>query len=296
MIFIQKLRLTALAAFVASAGIERLSAQAATPAQYPPTGKLIDVGGYRVHLNCVGSAGPTVMIVGSSYSFDWTLVQGPISTFARVCTYDPSGSVWSDPGPETTCDSRVTEIHRVLHRGGIDDPVVLVGHSIGAVWARMYADRYPEEVQGVVLSDHAGRYRMAVPSAVPSAVPFNGARVMPSQDESLLKLPAATQAVHRWAASLSHQSSIPLFNQCIAQLDTSKANRPGALGSRPLVVIANGTLAGSEDYSSAQSRLLALSRRARAMVSSTTGHQAPLDDPETIIRAVRQVVDELRKR
>jgi hypothetical protein len=80
------------------------------------------------------------------------------------------------------------------------------------------------------------------------------------------------------------------------QLQASKANRPGALGNRPIVVIGNMTLAGSEDYLSAQSRLLALSRQSRVMTSATNAHQAPLDDPGTIVRAIRQVVDETRKR
>ena len=56
------------------------------------------------------------------------------------------------------------------------------------------------------------------------------------------------------------------------------------------------TLAGSEDYVSAQSRLLALSQHSSAMVSATAAHQAPLDDPGTIVRAIKQVVDEIRKR
>jgi pimeloyl-ACP methyl ester carboxylesterase len=290
---------------LACVGVERLGAQ---PAPLPP-GSLIDVGGYRVHLNCVGSGRPVVVITGSGYSVDWALVQQPVSSFTRVCTYDPSGSAWSDRGggPETTCDSRVSELHRLLHKAAVDDPIVLTGHSIGAVWARMYADRYPTEVQGMVLSDHAGRYRMAVgppaPSSATPATPFGagpavlGARTpMPSQDESLLKLPPTQLALHRWAASLPHESSIPLFDRCIAQLDTSKASRPGALGDRPLIVIGNATLAGSEDYVRAQSRFLALSRRARAMISPTTAHQMPLDDPGTIVRAVKQVVDDIRKR
>ena len=215
-------------------GIEPLASQAPPSSRPPAPGVLVDVGGYRVHLNCVGSGRPTVVITGSGYSVDWSLVQGPVSSFARVCTYDPSGSAWSDRGPETTCDSRVSELHRLLHKGGVDDPIVLVGHSIGAVWARMYADRYPSEAVGMVLSDHAGGYRMALsPPGLRGATPFGAAPAMspggrmpmPSQQESLLKLPAAALALHRWAASLPHESSIPLFNRCIAQLDTSKANR-----------------------------------------------------------------------
>lgn len=126
-------RATPLAAFLlACVSIERLAAQS-TPSPRPPApGVLVDVGGYRVHLTCVGSGKPTVVIVGSGYSVDWTLVQGPVSNLTRVCTDDPSGSAWSDQGPETTCESRVSEIHRALQKGGVDGPILLTGHSIGA--------------------------------------------------------------------------------------------------------------------------------------------------------------------
>ncbi len=134
-----------------------LAAQAPAGAPYPPLGALVDVGGYRVHLHCTGTGRPAVVIVGSGYSFDWSLVQGPVSTFTKVCTYDPAGSAWSDPGPAPTCNGRVLEIHRALQNGGVDGPIVLVGHSIGAVFSRLYADRYPAAVAGMVLSDHAGR-------------------------------------------------------------------------------------------------------------------------------------------
>ena len=56
------------------------------------------------------------------------------------------------------------------------------------------------------------------------------------------------------------------------------------------------TLVNSEDYMRAQTRLLGLSKRSMAMISATTAHQAPLDDPATIIRAIKLVVDEIRKR
>ena len=68
---------------------------------YPPPGKLIDIGGYRLHLNCTGDKGPTVVLIpgAGDFSFDWSLVQPGIAKFARVCSYDRAGYAWSDPGP-----------------------------------------------------------------------------------------------------------------------------------------------------------------------------------------------------
>ena len=144
----------------------------------------------------------------------------------------------------------------------------------------------------MVLSDHAGRYRFSPPAPPP----FGAAPVMPTQEQSLQKLPPAAQALHGWAAALPHKSSIPFFDSCIAQLGTSTATRPGALGNRPLVIIGNSALAASDDYRKVQSALLALSRNATSMTAATYGHDMPLDDPESIVRAIKKVVDDIRKR
>src|ERR1700734_4134672 len=92
------------------------------PSQPPPLGTLVDVGGYRVHLYCVGQGSPTVMIAGA-FSFDWALVQPEVATFTRVCTFDPSGTAWSDPfktAAVPTCDQRVDEIHRLIMKAPVD--------------------------------------------------------------------------------------------------------------------------------------------------------------------------------
>ncbi|MEI9972913.1 MAG: hypothetical protein WDO73_13125 [Ignavibacteriota bacterium] len=92
-------------------------------AQTPtPPGRMVDVGGYRVHVNCVGAGSPTVMIVGAGFSFDWALVQPEVARFATVCTYDASGTAWSDPGPELTCRERVSEIHKLTRAAPLRAP------------------------------------------------------------------------------------------------------------------------------------------------------------------------------
>ena len=121
----------------------------------PPSGTLLDVGGYRVHLYCTGAGSPTVVIVGAGPSFSWGLVQPAVSKTTQVCSYDHSGTTWSDDGPSDSCSLRVEEVHTALRTLGVTGPFVLVGHSIGGFVARLYAERYPAEAAGIVFVDHA---------------------------------------------------------------------------------------------------------------------------------------------
>src|SRR5215831_13154312 len=134
-----------------------MQTQTIVPAQSAPAplGKLIDVGGCRVHLYCIGTGSRAVVIVGAGYSFNWGLVQPEVAKFTQVCSYDHSGIGWSDSGPKDSCSLRVTEVHTALKSEGIKGPYVLVGHSLGGLVARVYAGQYPNEVAGMVFVDHA---------------------------------------------------------------------------------------------------------------------------------------------
>lgn len=124
--------------------------------KHPPPGKLVDVGGYRLHLNCTGKRGPTVVLIAGAgdFSFDWSLVQPGVSRFTRGCSYDRAGLAWSEPGPTPrTMRQDAYELHTLLKAARIKAPYVLVGHSIGGLIARVYAEQYPDEVAGMVLVD-----------------------------------------------------------------------------------------------------------------------------------------------
>src|SRR5262245_25390781 len=69
--------------------------------RYSVPGKLVDVGGRRLHINCVGEGSPAVVMEAGAgdFSFDWSLVQPEVARFTRVCSYDRAGYAWSDAGP-----------------------------------------------------------------------------------------------------------------------------------------------------------------------------------------------------
>jgi pimeloyl-ACP methyl ester carboxylesterase len=124
---------------------------------YPPPGKLVDVGGHRLHIHCLGEGSPTVILEAASggMSAHWALVQQQVARATRVCAYDRAGLGWSESGPKPRDARQISsELHTLLGEASIDEgPNVLVGHSYGGLYARMYADRYPNEVAGVVLVD-----------------------------------------------------------------------------------------------------------------------------------------------
>ena len=129
---------------------------------HPPPGRLIDIGGYRLHLDCVGSGSPTVVFDagGADDSLAWYKVQPEISQHVRACTYDRAGLGWSDPSPlPRTSRVIAIELHTLLQRAQVYGPYVLVGHSLGGMNVRMFAALYPQEIGGMVLVDSVYPYQ-----------------------------------------------------------------------------------------------------------------------------------------
>jgi pimeloyl-ACP methyl ester carboxylesterase len=121
-----------------------------------PPGKLVDLGGYKLHLNCTGSGSPTVVLSAGAgdFSTDWALVQPKVAAFTRVCSYDRSGAAWSDLGPKPrTLYQEVFDLERLLRAGGEHGPYIVGGQSLGGMVARLFAQRYPRQTAGVVLVD-----------------------------------------------------------------------------------------------------------------------------------------------
>jgi len=133
------------------------SAQNSSAPPFRAPGRLIDLGGWRLHLNCSGQANPsrpTVILEAGAgdFSVDWNLVQPLVAPFARVCSYDRGGAGWSDLGPRPrTMRQLVWELHALLEKADEKAPFLLVGHSYGGWLTRLFAETYPAKVSGLVL-------------------------------------------------------------------------------------------------------------------------------------------------
>jgi len=129
---------------------------AATTPEPKPLGKLVDLGGHRLHVNCTGKGSPTVVVENGlgDFSFGWILVQSRVSRFTGICTYDRAGYAWSGPGPKPRTFGQLNlELRDALSKLGEQGPFVLVGHSYGGPEVRNFATTYPGEVAGIVLVD-----------------------------------------------------------------------------------------------------------------------------------------------
>jgi len=271
-----------------------------------PLGKLVDVGGYRVHLYCTGRGSPTVVIVGGGFSFNWGLVQPEVAKFTQVCSYDHSGIGWSDPGPKDSCSLRVSEVHNALKNAGIKGPYVLVGYSLGGLVARLYAGRHPDEVAGVVFVDHAMMLGALmsrppgdakVPPPVPPPSSFLGIESVPNFN----KLSDQDRQLHLWAMSQTRNQMALITNgeimpQCFADADAIMKERSHPLGEKPLVDVSQdlGNFTGIPAYAKLQTELLSLSQNSKQIIAEKSGHFVIIDRPDVVIGAIWQVVQSVR--
>jgi pimeloyl-ACP methyl ester carboxylesterase len=126
--------------------------------RFPAPGRLVDVGSHRLHVQLLGepTGAPTVVLEAgmASMSANWAWVRDDLTRDGRVVTYDRAGLGWSDRGTGAMdAATSATELHTLLSAAGVEPPYVLAGHSYGGLVVRMFADRYPAEVAGMVLVD-----------------------------------------------------------------------------------------------------------------------------------------------
>lgn len=290
------------------AGIVAAQTIAQTPAKPAPIGRLVDVGGYRVHLYCTGQGSPTVMIAGAAFSFDWALIQPEVAKFTRVCSFDPSGTAWSDPYPFTgeapTCEHRVEELHNLITRIPIDGPYMLVGFSTGALSARLYAIEHPDNIKGMVIVDHAflgssgDTSRRASPrphSYTPPVLISKAPITMNYEDDpNFTRLPKRDQDLHRWAMSQHPlKPGEAMVNDCVAHIEQLTPQHAHPLGDLPLIVISTPNVASG--YAELQAKLLMLSDNSRQRIAQNSSHRVIIDRPDVVIQAIREIVDDLRQ-
>ncbi len=288
--------------------------------RYPAPGKLINVGGHKIHSYCSGKGAPTVVLdagLGANLTW-WALVQKNVSRFARVCSFDRAGYGWSDSGKEPrTSEKIVHELHTLLHAmPDTPPPYILAGHSFGGANVRLYANTFPDEVFGVVLVDacHEKQYQN-----------LDGGTQSPPQgawerwkDHILESTLAHHCGISRWHMSdsmkpffsdllsddlreiiiakastvkslKSRDSECSFIHESLAQLQTS-ANM---LENKPVIVITRGKYEGESSDASwvaYQKELANLSSQGKHIVAEKSGHMINVEQPEIIVNAIHELV------
>jgi pimeloyl-ACP methyl ester carboxylesterase len=119
---------------------------------------LIDVGGYRLEARVKGAGNPTVVFetgFTGGIPLYWRL-QDRIAEHTRTLVYERAGLGRSDPGPQPrTAEQMARDLHSLLAALDIRPPVVLVGHSAGGLFMRVFAHDYPADVAAMVFIDPA---------------------------------------------------------------------------------------------------------------------------------------------
>jgi pimeloyl-ACP methyl ester carboxylesterase len=116
----------------------------------------VDVGGHSLNLLIGGQGSPAVVFEGGFGAgiASWSTVQKEVAAFARTVSYDRAGLGQSESGPKPRSAKQIaTELHTALEKAGVKPPYVLVGHSFGGIYVRVFAEMYPKEVAGMVLLD-----------------------------------------------------------------------------------------------------------------------------------------------
>ncbi len=294
-------------------------AKARLKAQYPPTGQLLDVGGYRLHLACQGSGGPTVILEAGagSFSLHWARVQPELAKTGRVCAYDRAGYGWSDRSPRPrTASVMAEELATLLRNADIRGPYVLAGHSLGGPIIRQFAHAHQRDVVGMVLVDSAHETQIArFPEPIRNAqgrmtTPLRlmklaaGAGILALKPSILaLPLPGDT-AVTAQALVASSSKHLATFLDETTAAGEERTPPVTTLGDIPLVVIRHGrvdlapsgavTPAVIAQYEATwvqlQRELATLSPRGKLVVAERSGHDIHLEQPELVIGAIQDVL------
>lgn len=296
--------------------------------KYSPLGKLVDIGGYKLHIHKTGiDSGPTIVLdmgMGGNLLY-WSMVQDEISKFARVVSYDRAGLGWSEKRlKENTSKHIVEELHTLLHNSNIPGPYILVGHSFSGINARIFANEYPREVSGVILVDSSHEDQIA---KLPKQKDFFSILLNYNQGHPVL-LGLTGVGIARIYNNMTYDYTLPndIRNMLLATNSTTQfmqscidewsmfsstleyVRKTGQnLGNKPLIVITAGmkphdkgcASRGFDDIScqqaydtwqALQKDLVTKSTRSKQIIAENSGHNIPVDAPDVIVEAVRTML------
>ena len=274
---------------------------------HPPTGQMVDVGGYKLHIRCTGVGGPTVVIESGwgDFSSSWAWVQPEVAKTTRVCTYDRAGTGWSELSPEPrTARVFARELHTLLGKAGEAGPYVLVGHSLGGYTMRVYAHDYESEVAGLVLVDAQALPTKNIENPTPAPKPNKSlfpawlarvgmARLLAGPLGAIRNLPAKDKSDYR-AIAVTPRYVQTFFDEGRGMSEGgAEARSVTTLGALPLIVLSRGKDQDAA-WATSQAEYLKLSTNGQQVFADKSGHEIMIEQPEAAISSIIKMVEQVR--
>lgn len=286
--------------------------------RFPPPGRMVDVGGHRLHLLVTGEqhSGPTVLLEAGAFSAapQWEWVQAALAERYRVVAYDRPGLGWSDSDPYGFDPERIAgDLHTALAKEGISGPYILVGHSLGGLFVRVFAGQYPAEIAGMVLVDasHPDQAERSASiaatmtdflrplQALPLLSRFGVARLIDTSGPLTQGASPETQAIFRSFLGNSRHLSTMVDELNHAAVLNAAARAAGDLGALPLIVLSADDMGDvptpaqyRRDWHRLHGELAALSSRGEQRIIPGTTHLSLVFDRDhaaAVIDAVNTV-------
>ena len=298
---------------------------------FPPPGRMVDIGGRQLHANVMGSGTPAVVFQAgiAATSISWIAVQPKIAELTSTVSYDRAGLGWSDPARgHFDVELLLTDFASLLERLNPPQPYILVGHSYGALLTRIYAERHPEKVAGMVLLDPVLACEWAHPAAhekrllaaarilsswggflarfgvvrFASAPLLRGSTFVPRLISRASAGPAAvtvdrlTGEIRKlpkesWPIVRAHWCRPSNFRAMVRHLRNLPSSFAALRNTKfdvPLVVISGANI--SPAGLAEHQAIAALSSRGEHQVAPAGGHWVHLDAPELVVDTIRRVL------
>jgi pimeloyl-ACP methyl ester carboxylesterase len=287
-----------------------------------PPGRLVDIGGRKLHLHCTGTGAPTVVIEAgaSAFAIDFALVQPEIARTNRVCSYDRAGHGWSDAAP-AIATGVPQDLHALLQAAQEKPPYIMVGASMGGVWVRRYQIEYPDEVVGMVLIDPshedrlftlfegnavtigsltADQYRSTIPDGtvrIPRRSPQTGAPFDRLPRELYeLRVRLDRRLIASIPSEITYETRVQWAEReraTLAKLREVGKAQLYPLGDRPVVALSRG-IGASQEMWDVHALAARISSNSRHTIVTDSGHEIHLFRPDVVIQAIHDVRESLR--
>ena len=299
--------------------------------KYPPPGQLIDVGGYKLHLYSIGEGSPTVIFDHTLGSLGWSnyFVFTEVAKVTKVVVCDRAGYGDSETSPKPRTSAEIVEeLHTLLTKAEIPQPYIFVGDSFGGYTARLYADKFPDQVVGMVLTHalhedtvlnfplsiilikivfligfkftqifaHLGMVRLA---GLMGLFEFFKKELRQFSQKDLMRLKISFYSAKHWEAMFREVKDITISSEQI--------KNTGCLNNMPLTIVSvKHFLRRSlltfflplkqvdEAWTKMQPELLKLSSNSKEIVAENSGHFVGIDQPEVMIKAINELIEQVR--